>query len=187
MRLILASNSPRRAEILRRENIDFIVKKLEMKEDFGNKASPLVMALSFAFEKGIMVAMENRADLILSCDTLVSVGEEVLGKPKDKEEARRFLRLLSGNYQSVITAFALISIEKKIKFIDYDETVVKFRKLSDEEIEEYIATDEPYDKAGGYGIQGEADRFVESIDGSFDNVVGLPMEKIGKYLERIYG
>lgn len=186
MRLILASNSPRRAEILRRENIDFIIKKIDVSEDFGNRASPIVMALSFAFEKGIVVARENPKDLILSFDTLVSVEGEVLGKPKSKDEARRFLRLLSGNFQSVITAFSFISLEENIKLIDYDETILKFRELSEEEIEEYIATPEPYDKAGGYGIQGEADKFVEFIKGSFDNVVGLPIEKIKEYLERIY-
>lgn len=182
--IVLASASPRRREILMREGINFTVDIGNTEEKFSS-VSPEVMAMSFAFEKAFSSAKRNPKALVLGADTVVAVGDRILGKPENKGQAREFLNLLSGREHRVITGFSLISLDDDFKIIDYDETFLKFRELKESDIEEYISTKEPYDKAGGYGIQGEADKFLEHIKGSFDNVVGLPVEKIIRYLREL--
>lgn len=183
--LILASGSPRRKQILEENGIKFKIEKIETEENFENKFSPEVMSLSFAFEKAYKIALKHPEALVLGADTVVACGDEILGKPKDKDEAYGFLKMLSGNRHSVITGFCLISLANSIKLVDYDESFVDFREISDREILDYIETDEPYDKAGGYAVQGEAGKFIKAVSGSKNNVIGLPIEKIKKHLERI--
>ena len=116
-------------------------------------------------------------DVVLGADTVVYAGGRILGKPADKDEAREMIRLLAGNVHSVFTGFTLVFDNGKT-ITDYAETKVYVYPMNDEEIEDYISTNEPYDKAGAYGIQGIFGRYVEKIDGDYNNVVGLPVSKI---------
>ena len=115
--------------------------------------------------------------IVLGADTVVYANGEILGKPKDKEDARRMIKMYSGDVHSVYTGFSLIKSDGKV-VSDYCETKVFVYDMNDAEIEDYINTDEPYDKAGAYGIQGLFGKYVEKIDGDYNNVVGLPVSKI---------
>ena len=119
-------------------------------------------------------------DILLTADTVVIAGGEILGKPKDKDECRQFMNMLSGRTHQVATGCCIISKGRKTSFTEI--TDVTFRQLTDEEIEEYISTDEPYDKAGGYGIQGKASLLIEKINGDYFNVVGLPLSRLNQAL-----
>ena len=182
---ILASQSPRRREILTREGFSFTVLSAHTKERTDFMVSPAASAMAFAFEKAHAVAKEHSDRFVLGADTVVSVAGRILGKPRDAAQAREFLRLLSDSEHRVITGFAWVCLARNVKTISYDETVLRFRKITDAEADGYIATGEPFDKAGGYGIQGQADMFLESMTGSLDNVVGLPVQKIREVWERI--
>lgn len=177
MRIILASKSPRRSQILKTIGFEFEVVNVDVEErkaevhDLIQNAKRKVMAVK---EEG----------LVIGADTCVLVDGKLLGKPKDREEAREMLRKLSGRKHTVITALC-IRMGQKI-LCGTERTEVKFRKLSEEEIDAYISTSEPFDKAGAYGIQEKGAIFVESIKGDFFNVVGLPVNLLVKML-RILG
>jgi len=128
------------------------------------------------------VAAKYPGQWVLGADTVVAVEDVILGKPHSKEEAAQMLRKLSGRRHSVYTGIALVRNKKAM--IDFVETKVWFRHLSDAEIDQYIATGEPMDKAGAYGIQGKAASFVEKINGSYTNVVGLPLAQVYKMLRK---
>lgn len=183
--IILASNSPRRKKLLAENNIPFtvVVPHVEERKEDGMKPEELAMAL--AFEKAYDVAVRFRNHTVLGADTVVAFENQILGKPKDREEAEEYLRLLSGNYHRVITGFAILNLDMGVKRIDYEESSVYFRKLDQEEIFRYIMTEEPYDKAGGYGIQGAASSFIEKYIGDYENIVGLPVQKIFEYLREL--
>lgn len=184
--IVLASSSQRRIDILKKYNFDFkiIASDIEEKIHQEDKVKELVMSL--AFRKAYMVAKENSSDIVIGADTLVCYNGEILAKPKDEKEAFRMLSLLSGNTHEVITGICLINLDKNIKIVDFEKTRVKFRKLDREMIEVYIATKEPLDKAGSYGIQGLGALFVESIEGSYLNVVGLPLIKLDEMLDKFF-
>lgn len=187
MKLILASTSPRRKELLTKHKYEFEVinPKYEEEEiDLSSSSSPEEFAKYQAVSKAMIVSFEKQG-IIVGCDTIVVFEGTVLGKPEDLDDARRILTMLSGNWHDVITGIAMINTETEEKIIDAVKTRVKFKKLSDSEINEYVNTGEPMDKAGSYGIQGEAKKFVEKYEGSYSNVVGLPMEKFEEMLKTL--
>ncbi|WP_294704834.1 Maf family protein [uncultured Fusobacterium sp.] len=182
--MILASKSPRRKEIL--ENIGF---NLEIKskniEEISDEEDVIEKIKDIAYKKTEEVAKENLKAFVVGADTIVEVDGEILGKPKNEEEAYKFLTKLSGRSHNVITAYSLINKEKNISIKEYSSTKVYFRKLDDEMIKWYIQSKEPMDKAGAYGIQEKGSVFVEKIEGDFFTVMGFPIEKFIKSLEKI--
>ena len=185
MTIILASKSPRRKELLENAQAEIIICPSDAEEDIEEKdPAELVMKLSslkaesvFEQNPDIFKSLESDKAFILGADTVVYAGGKILGKPADKDEARDMIKLLSGSVHSVFTGFTILFEDGK-KITDYAETKVFVYPMSDEEIEDYISTDEPYDKAGAYGIQGLFGKFVEKIEGDYNNVVGLPVLKI---------
>jgi septum formation protein len=142
--------------------------------------------MSLAFNKALNISKCYKDDIVIGADTVVVYKDSILGKPKDESDAYEILTLLSGNTHEVITGIALIQDIKNLKFIDYEITKVKFRKLDSKRILNYIKTKEPLDKAGAYGIQGLGELLVEKIDGCYSNVVGLPLTKIDFYLDKYF-
>lgn len=185
--IILASNSPRRKELLAKYNIPFFVVSPQIEERHQSLVFPEELAMALAFEKAYHVAITHPDQVVLAADTIVAFGERILGKPSNHEEAEEYLRLLSGNRHRVITGFSVINLRTGYKRIDYTESFVSFRNLMDKEISEYVKTEEPYDKAGGYAIQGMASTFVERYDGDYENIVGLPVKKVLPYLNEAGG
>lgn len=185
--LILASKSPRRLELLNSAGIDPIVIESNYEEPERIDELPDEYAKKLSYFKALSVSEKNMDNYVLGADTIVVLKDKILGKPKSKDMAREMIFDLSGKTHEVITGFSLISPQHKKIFTDSVSTSVNFRKLSLNEVEWYINTEEPYDKAGGYGIQGKAGSFVESIDGSYSNVVGLPLSEVIKlmYSERL--
>ena len=172
MSVILASASPRRKELLRNLLDDFVIVPSGAEEIFMGD-DPKSIVESLARSKAQWVAEKNPDAVVIGADTMVFCGGEPMGKPKNAEEARRMLEMLSGREHEVYTGVAVISPEGV--FADAECTKVRFAAMSQEEIEGYIATKDCYDKAGAYGIQGYASRFIEGIDGDYFNVVGLPL------------
>lgn len=179
-KLILASASPRRAEILTAVGWAFEkqIADIDETEFPGEKPEDYVRRL--AREKALAVAGKNTNALILGADTIVVIENQIIGKPKDVEDARRMLRMLSGNWHEVLTGIALVKVEEG-KFetkVDLQKTRVKFAALSDVEIEFLIERGEPLDKAGAYAVQAQAALFIEQIEGDYWNVVGLPVSLV---------
>lgn len=186
--IYLASKSPRRSQILQDANISFEILISSAKEEFNHEDSVADNARRLALIKAIAalekIEREDRKYLpILSADTIVAVDGNMLGKPKDAAEARYMLNLLSNRHHSVVTGVALIDREKKFHSISV-ETVLYFRKLEELEIENYISSNEPYDKAGGISSQGGAKKFITKVIGSSSNVLGLPLEESLDLLKR---
>jgi septum formation protein len=177
--LILASGSPRRADLLRAAGIEFTVRIADVDETILPGESPRDYVLRLSRAKALAVAGEN--ETVLGADTTVVIEDEIAGKPIDTEDARRMLRALSGRWHEVLTGVTLVRGHKVLS--DVDTTRVKFAEMSESEIDWYVATGEPMDKAGAYGIQGYASRFIERIEGSYSNVVGLPVQMVYKILK----
>jgi len=177
VRLVLASASPRRAELLRAAGIEFDVMPSEVNETIDPEETPDGYVRRVAQQKAEAVMPRAQGRVILGADTVVVVDNQVLGKPADEEAARGMLRLLSGREHLVLTAVCLIDprAESTRTQTSVARTRVEFAPLSDEEINWYAASGEPLDKAGAYAVQGLASRFVTRIDGSYSNVVGLPV------------
>ena len=184
-KIILASNSPRRREILG-EFIDFEIITREINEIKDDSFSPWTTVMGLAFGKGIEVAKENVDSIVLSADTLVELDGKLMGKPKNRDEAREMIKSLSGKVHNVYTAYAIFKLSQGIKYVDYEKSSVIFYDLSDEEVENYLDTLEYEDKAGAYGIQGKGALLVEEIRGDFFNIVGLPIGKINRDLIRLF-
>jgi septum formation protein len=172
--LVLASASPRRAELLRAAGINFVIRVADLDESRLLGESPHEYVLRLSREKAAAVARPS--EIVLGADTTVVIGDETAGKPENAADAERMLRALSGNWHEVLTAVTLLA--DTAVFSDVAVTRVKFAELTDEEIEWYVATGEPYDKAGAYAIQGFASLFIEHIEGSYFNVVGLPVQMV---------
>lgn len=183
MNIILASASPRRREILENTNIKFDIISSSIEELVLDGESPCQMVMRLAFEKGIDIASKYKSNLVISADTIVVLDDNVLGKPKDEEEARQMISNLSGRTHQVITGISLINLENNKKIIDYVVSNVKFKKLSKDDINDYIKTKESLDKAGAYGIQGYGALLVEEIQGDYFNIVGLPISKLSDLLK----
>ena len=184
MELILASASPRRREMLTLMGYDFTVKPSRAEENIGHCA-PGEYVSRLARIKAAAVAEENPGCCVLGSDTIVYLDGEILGKPRDEEDAFHILSTLSGRTHTVFTGVAIIAGDKETIF--YDKTEVTFKTLEPDEIRDYIATGEPMDKAGAYGIQGMGGMFVDRIDGSYSNVVGLPMSMLRTMLAQVGG
>lgn len=185
MKLILASASPRRRELLVRAGFEFEVRPSMIPEFPAPGESPEAFARRAAREKALDVAARAEpGTLVLGADTVVALGDEMLGKPGRAAEAAQMLRRLSGRTHRVTTAVCLVRAPDHVEAQAEEITAVTFRRLSNAEIEEYVATDEPFDKAGGYGIQGHASKFVERIEGDYSNVVGLPVALVAEMLRR---
>ncbi|MBQ3537205.1 MAG: septum formation inhibitor Maf [Clostridia bacterium] len=181
MALILASQSPRRKELLAYITPDFTVKVSDADETLDGSLSPEEAVKYLARIKGEAVAKNFCNDTVISADTVVVSDNCVLGKPRSPDEAFTMLRMLSGRTHSVFTGVCIINPDKKICFAE--KTLVTFTELSDEEINAYIMTGEPFDKAGGYGIQGRGSVLISSINGDYYNVMGLPVAKLNKVLK----
>lgn len=179
-KIILASSSPRRREILSRF-FDIIVHPSNVNEDKIKEKDPTETVIKIAKAKAFDLAVKFPTDTIIAADTIVTLNGKILGKPKDSEEARKMLKQLSGKTHEVVTGYCIISGDKIIEGAEI--TKVKFRELSDDLIEWYISTQEWRDKAGGYGIQGFGAILVEHIEGDYYNVVGLPIIVIIKLIE----
>lgn len=182
---ILASSSPRRIEILKTLNMKFDVIPSNYEEVIVQK-SPYELVCEFARAKASDVASTAPSNsIIIAADTIVFKDDEILGKPKSKYDAYRMLKKLSGSKHSVLTGICIIDTNSDEILVDYEETVVYFKELEDYEINSYIDTNEPLDKAGAYGIQGLGSVFVKKIDGCYFNVVGLPVFKLNVLLGKM--
>ncbi|HZG53426.1 MAG TPA: Maf family protein [Pyrinomonadaceae bacterium] len=178
--LVLASSSPRRAEILRAVGWPFEVSAANVDETARDGEEVIEYVERLACEKAEAVAEGRASGLVLGADTVVAVGGRMLGKPVDTEDARRMLRLLSGRWHEVLTGVALVRAETGDVLVAHELTRVRFAPLTDEEIDWYAATGEPADKAGAYAVQGRAALFIEEIEGDYWNVVGLPVRLVYK-------
>ena len=176
--IILASQSPRRRELMSYITKDFTVKVSDVDETLPDGISPSDAVLHLSRIKAEPFASEN--DTVIGADTVVAIDGIILGKPANKEDAASMLRMLSGKMHSVFTGVTIIKGEKSDSF--FVETKVKFFDLTDEEINRYVETGEPMDKAGAYGIQGFGSLLVEKIDGDYFNVVGLPVSLLNRRL-----
>jgi septum formation protein len=175
--IILASKSPRRIELLKMIGMKFSVHPSNVEEIYRNNLKPVEYVIKNAKEKNKYIAGRYPASLIISADTIVVLNNEILEKPHDKDRAFEILKKLSGQTHEVITGFGISLNSFARSIFDYETTKVTFRDLSDEEIETYCTSGEPFDKAGGYGAQGIGAMIIEKVDGCFYNVVGLPLAK----------
>ncbi len=176
MKLILASGSPRRKELLALLDIPFevVVSNFDERIDQDKKLEDEIKRLSFGKAKSVFE--KNEDAVVIGADTIVTIDNKVLGKPKDQEDAKRMLTLLSNNVHTVITGVTIMSKDKTETFASSSK--VYFDQLTDDEIKEYILTKEPMDKAGAYAIQGIGSKFIKKIEGDYYSIVGLPINQI---------
>ena len=182
--VILASASPRRYELLSTTGIPFKVIPSTFDESSIIIKNPIQYVKEAAYSKGIEIANEHPGNLVISADTIVQVGNKVLGKPKDEEDAFSMLDLLSGKSHTVVTAFSLFLQKYDKHIIETASTEVMMRSLHSDEIWAYINTGEPMDKAGAYAIQGQGAMLIEKISGCYSNVVGFPLSKFFTTLDQ---
>lgn len=182
--MILASNSPRRKEIL--ENFGFSLKTVSKNiDETSSKEEITEKIMDIAQQKTMAVAEDYPDENVVGADTVVVIDGKILGKPKDETEAFEMLKSLSGKSHEVITAYSFVNLKKNIFLNDAEITKVFFKDMSDEEINWYISTKEPVDKAGAYGIQGKGAYFVEKIEGDFFSVMGFPLGRFLRSLTEI--
>ena len=184
--LILASASPRRKELLEQLGVDFKIEVADCDEIMDDEIAPDVLVQRNASEKAKAVAKLNPQNTVLGADTVVTIDGKILGKPKDREDAFNMLKKLQGRSHYVYTGIALVyhNEEKCIVKTEAVGTEVFFGPMTDKEIENYVATGEPMDKAGAYGIQGKAGLFVKGIEGDYYNVVGLPYSRLNREIKK---
>jgi len=186
MKLILASASPRRAEILRSAGFSFTVLSSAVDETPYPGESPQEHVERLATAKGELVAARAVGPaIVIAADTVVTLEGKILGKPRSSDDARKMLEQLSHRTHSVVTGVTLIRLPDAERRSFVESTLVHFAALSDDDIIQYLATDEPYDKAGAYAIQGRGGRFIPRIEGCYFNVVGLPLAHLAKALEEL--
>ncbi|MEK2644103.1 Maf family protein [Bdellovibrio sp. BCCA] len=188
--LVLASESPRRRALLKEAGFNFDVVPVKVSEIPNKNLNVNDQILDIARRKAreafrLLKSSRTGPFTVLAADTEVIFGGGPLGKPQDRDDAYRILRLLSGHFHEVITAVCIIDSETQKELSQFETTHIYFKNLTDEEIWTYIDTGEPMDKAGAYGIQGGGGKFVERIEGPFDNVVGLPIDLVRKMLSEI--
>ena len=182
--MILASNSQRRQEILKDTGFNFKVITSNIQE-ISDKENVIERILDIAEKKLEQIAKNNVNEFILAADTVVELDKNIFGKPKDREEAFKFLKLLSGKIHRVITAYVFKNISKNILIREVVISKVKFFDLDDETINWYLDTGEPFDKAGAYGIQGYGRVLVEKIDGDYYSIMGFPISNFLENLRKI--
>jgi len=178
--IVLASASPRRQELLRNAGIEFVVRPAGIDETPLPNEEPAAFAERMAREKARAAAVSGAHELILAADTVVTIEGEILGKPRDAEDAARMLRRLSDHTHSVITGVCLLGSD--FEDVRSEQTAVRFNRISEAEIQDYAASGEPIDKAGAYAIQGRASRWVSRVEGDYYNVVGLPVDLVWRML-----
>ena len=184
-RLILASESPRRYELLKQVGLDFDVIPSGIEEDCIKGESPRKHVLRLAEAKALDVGNQHPDRWVIAADTIVYVDHSILGKPKSREEAKKMLRRLSGKEHRVLTGFSVQHLERGRRDREAVQTAVRVKKLAQPEIDWYIKTGEPFDKAGAYAVQGIGSFMIESIKGSYTNVVGLPVCELIEMLNRL--
>ena len=184
-RVILASKSPRRYELLKQMGLDFEVIPSGIEENFVPGETPQAHVIRLAEGKALDVGRRYPDRWVIAADTVVYINDSVLGKPRNREEALVMLRRLSGQEHWVLTGFSVHHLAKGIGDHEAVRTAVKMKPLSPVEMEWYIQTGEPFDKAGGYAIQGIGSFMIESIHGSYTNVVGLPLCELIQMLTRL--
>ena len=184
-RIILASASPRRRELLEKLGIpELLVRPARGEEHMPPDAAPEEIVKALSRQKAEEVARgAEKDDVIIAADTIVWLDGEALGKPRDADDAKAMLRRLSGRTHSVFTGVCVIAGDRLVS--EAVESLVRFRPMSEREIAAYVASGEPMDKAGAYGAQGLAGLFVERIEGSFSNVMGLPLCRLGNMLKKV--
>ncbi|MGL4510822.1 Maf family protein [Cetobacterium sp.] len=182
--MILASKSPRRKEILAQLGFQLQIKSKDI-EEISDKVEIVEQIKDISLKKVMAVAVENPKEFVVGADTVVVIDGEILGKPKSEMDAEKMLKSLSGKSHEVITAYTLINLEKNIKITNSVESTVYFKQISNEEIEWYIKSGEPMDKAGAYGIQGLGSIFVDKIDGDFFAIMGFPINHFIKTLNNL--
>lgn len=184
MYLVLASQSPRRRELLTQAGYKFQI-QVSSVDEVVYEIEPVARVMAIAKKKGLDVYNKSTDNqmVVLSADTIVVINNDILGKPKDKEDARLMIKMLQGNTHYVYTAVFIKSNQEEKWF--YEQTEVSVKAMSDEEIEQYISTKEPYDKAGGYAIQGIFSKYIASINGDYYNVMGLPISRVHEELKKI--
>ena len=181
MRLILASASPRRVDLLRDAGYDFDVEPADVDESALPGEAPRAYVVRVAALKARTIAAGHPGDVVLAADTTVVIDGEMLAKPADDDDARRMLGRLAGRAHEVLTGVAVVAAGRERSAVV--ATTVRFRPMTAAEIDWYVASGEPRDKAGAYGVQGLASRFVEAVDGSYSNVVGLPVGAVKALLD----
>ena len=182
-KIYLASSSPRRKKLLEQIGLQFEVLKINSEEKIKLNESPVQIVKRISLEKMEAAKLKVSKGIIITADTIVAFDNHILGKPKNKKDALRILKLLSGKTHFVYTGFSIFNFQNSKQVSDYEKTAVTFRELSNNEIKEYVASGSPMDKAGAYGIQDDFGAvFVSKINGCYYNVVGLPLSKLYKKL-----
>lgn len=181
--LVLASSSPRRSDLLKQAGFEFTVEPASVSENVLHGTPPMQIVEQLSARKAEAIAKLHPNDTILAADTIVVLKGRILGKPKDEEAAKQMLKYLSGNVHQVYTGYTIIQGKKFLS--GHEVTSVEFYPLSQKEIDEYVASGDPMDKAGAYGIQGKGALFVKRINGDFYNVMGLPIAKISRMLRKL--
>ncbi len=184
-KLILASASPRRRELLERLQLNFTVQPADIDESRFPNEDAASYPLRTAIKKAMAVAEKEENALVLAADTVVVLDDDILGKPKDADEAKAMLHRLEGREHIVITGIGIVDTNTGRTLSAVEQTIVYFYPLSDEEIDAYVATGEPLDKAGAYGIQGIGSLLVRRIEGDYFNVMGLPVSKLYRLLLKL--
>lgn len=182
MKIILASLSPRRKSLLQQMGLVFEVVPSNFKEQVDSNRPPDQVAKELAFGKAMAVARQNPDALVIGSDTIVTVNGKQLEKPLDRPDATRMLGLLGGQANTVTTGIVVIGLSAGIELVESDSTTVYFRPYNKQLIDEYVATGDPLDKAGAYGIQSGAAPLISHIEGYYDTVVGLPTNLLSKML-----
>ena len=182
---ILASVSPRRQELLRSVGLKFKTIPAHVDEDYIEGESPKQHVRRLAQEKAQLIAQKYPRAWVLGADTIVVIDGLILGKPKNKTQAKEMLKKLSGREHKVFTGFAVTQVASKVSHSDVVQSTVKFKEINTAELDWYIACDEPYDKAGGYALQGKGAYFIKSIRGSYTNVIGLPLCEVLETLKKL--
>jgi len=183
VKFVLASNSPRRHELIHYLGIDFIVDASNIDEIIDETLSNEDVVMSLAFQKAYDVSKRYKEEYVLGFDTLVILDGKPIGKPNNREEAAIMLRALSGRKHTVLTGVAIVKGEYKDLFYDHAEVI--FNEMTDQEISEYLDTGEPFDKAGSYGIQGYGSKHIKEISGDYFAIVGLPISKLYNKLKSL--
>ena len=181
-KLILASGSPRRKVLLAKLGIPFIIDPANIDEASFTQPDPNKLVIQLATAKAMAIAPKHPDAIIIGADTVVALNNTILGKPRNKNHAISMLKKLSGKMHQVVTGYTLIDTSTKQKYSKAIASKVYFYKLKLEEIEDYMISDEPMDKAGAYAIQGKGSKFIKKYEGDFDTIVGLPLNHIKKHL-----
>ncbi len=183
--IYLASSSPRREQILKELGMSFVISPPLNFQEECNGTDPSVVVCNNALGKAKEISGMHKDSIVIGCDTIVAFNNEFLGKPLTTDNAYLMLKKLSGNCHNVFSGLAVIDTQRHKELVGYDKTAVKFKVLSEKEIKDYVESGGPLDKAGAYGIQECGETFVESINGSFSNVVGLPKDLLLRFLAEL--